>query len=210
MNTDSDNGVLVFVKYPTPGRVKTRLAEELGGERAAELYKRFVTDILETLGDLDMRLKILFSPPDAEQEFRLWLGDEYTYTAQDGEDLGQRMKNALGEAFANGFAKAIVVGSDSPDVPGDYVMESFSSLDSSDAVIGPTSDGGYYLIGFSKESFLPEAFEDIDWSTPKVLEQTVGKLETHGRKIHLLQQWYDVDTLADLEALTRRKLKAHF
>jgi len=210
MNTDSDNGVLVFVKYPTPGRVKTRLAEELGGERAAELYKHFVVDILDTLGDLDVKLKILFTPPNAEQEFRLWLGDEYTYAAQDGEDLGQRMKKALGEAFADGFAKAIVVGSDSPDVPGDYVMESFSSLDSSDAVIGPTSDGGYYLIGFSKESFLPEALEDIDWSTPKVLEQTVGKLETHGRKIHLLQQWYDVDTLADLEALTRRKLKAHF
>lgn len=210
MNIDGNNGVLVFVKYPTPGRVKTRLAKELGDERAAELYKRFVVDILDTLGDLDVRLKILFSPPDAEQEFRLWLGDEYTYAAQDGEDLGQRMKNSLGEALADGFARAIVMGSDSPDVPGDYVMEAFSSLDSSDAVIGPCSDGGYYLIGFSKESFLPEAFEDIDWSTPEVLEQTVGKLEAHGRKIHLLGQWYDVDTLADLEALTRRKLKAHF
>jgi rSAM/selenodomain-associated transferase 1 len=210
MNTESDNGVLVFVKYPTPGMVKTRLAEELGGERVAELYKRFVTDILDTLGELDVRLKILFSPPDAEQEFRLWLGDEYTYAAQDGEGLGQRMKNALGDALANGFNKALLVGSDSPDIPGDYVKEAFSSLDNCDAVIGPSSDGGYYLIGFSRESFLPEAFDGIDWSTPVVLEQTVARLEMHGRKIHLLEQWYDVDTLADLEALTRRKLKAHF
>jgi len=210
MSTENDNGVLVFVKYPTPGQVKTRLAEELGDERTAELYKRFVIDILETLGGLDVRLKILFSPPDTENNFRLWLGDEYTYAAQDGEDLGQRMKNAMGDALGDGFNKALIVGSDSPDVPGDYVEEAFSSLDDSDAVIGPTSDGGYYLIGFSKESFLPEAFEDIDWSTSKVLKQTVDKLEMHGRKVHLLQQWYDVDTLADLEALTRRKLKAHF
>ena len=210
MTAENKNGILVFVKYPTPGMVKTRLAEELGGERAAELYKRFVADILDTLGELDVRLKILFSPPDTEKNFRLWLGDEYTYARQDGENLGQRMKNAMGNALDNGFNKALIVGSDSPDVPGDYVEEAFSSLDECDAIIGPCSDGGYYLIGFSKESFLPEAFEDIDWSTSEVLEQTVDKLEMHGRKVHLLQQWYDVDTLADLEALTRRKLKTHF
>ena len=210
MTSENANTVLVFVKYPTPGMVKTRLAAELGPDRAAEIYKRFVIDILETLQTLDVRFKILFSPSDAEQEFRRWLGDGYSYAAQNGDHLGQRMRNALTEAFADGLGKVVIMGSDAPDLPGDFIRQAFSSLDNCDVTIGPSSDGGYYLIGFSKDSFLPEVFDNIDWGSSEVLEQTTGTLKRHGRKVHLLDQWYDVDTLSDLEELTARKLKATF
>ena len=204
MNPDNNSCVILFVKYPTPGRVKTRLAEQLGQKRAAEVYKNFVVDILATLANLNVNLKIFFEPADAQQRFQSWLGKEYSYIAQAGGDLGQKMKNAFQCVFADGFSRAVVIGSDSPDMPADFLDSSFTALDSHDAVIGPAADGGYYLIGFSGDSFLPEAFEQICWSTDRVFWQTINTLKKHRRKVHLLPQWYDVDTFEDLKSLQKR------
>jgi rSAM/selenodomain-associated transferase 1 len=198
------------VKYPVAGKVKTRLAKQLSQDAATDLYKSFVTDILATLRSLNVNFKIVFDPPDVEDQFQQWLGKEYRYTPQIGQDLGQRIKNAFLQTFAEGFNNVVTIGSDSPDLPEYFLKRSFQALDTHDAVIGPSSDRGYYLIGFPRDSFLPEVFENISWSNDSVLEQTVDILKQHGRKAYLLPQWHDVDTLADLKSLLHRNKNAAF
>ena len=210
MNIDSKNSVLFFVKYPTAGSVKTRLAEQFGSNAAADLYRNFVTDILATLKSLDANIKIVFAPPDSKDPFQQWLGKEYPYIPQTGQHLGQRMKNAFLQAFGEGFNRVVVIGSDSPDLPEEYLELAFHALDMNDVVIGPSSDGGYYLIGFARNSFLPEAFEQISWSGNKVSEQTVNILKQHRQSLYLLPQWHDVDTLPDLKSFLRRNENSTF
>jgi rSAM/selenodomain-associated transferase 1 len=186
------------------GRVKTRLAEQFGSNAAADLYRNFVTVILATLKSLDANIKIVFAPPDSKDQFQQWLGKKYSYIPQVGQDLGQRMKNAFFQAFSEGFKDVIVIGSDSPDLPAEYLELAFTALNTNDVVIGPSSDGGYYLIGFARDAFLPEAFDRTSWSSDKVLEQTIDKLRQHKQKVCLLPQWYDVDTLKDLNKFVKR------
>lgn len=210
MNRDGKNSVLFFVKYPMAGSVKTRLAEQFGSNAAADLYRNFVTDILATLKSLDANIKIVFAPPDSKDQFQQWLGKEYPYIPQTGQHLGQRMKNAFLQAFGEAFNRVVVIGSDSPDLPAEYLELAFHALDMNDVVIGPSSDGGYYLIGFARNSFLPEAFEQISWSGNKVFEQTVNILKQHRQSLYLLPQWHDVDTLPDLKSFLRRNENSTF
>jgi hypothetical protein len=210
MNRDSKNCVLSFVKYPFPGRVKTRLARQLGANAAADLYRNFVTDILATLKSMDVNIKIAFAPFDSKNKFQQWLGKKYSYIPQIGRDLGQRMKNAFLQTFSGGFNSVIVIGSDSPDLPAEYLELAFYALDTNDVVIGPSSDGGYYLIGFTRETFLPEAFERISWSSDNVFVQTINILKQHRQSLFLLPQWYDVDTLANLKTLVQRNKNTGF
>ena len=210
MNRDSKNCILFFVKYPVPGKVKTRLAEQIGAGAATGLYKNFVADILATLKSLDLNLKIVFEPPDSKGQFQQWLGKEYSYIAQAGQDLGQRMKHAFLQAFSERFNRVVAIGSDSPDLPTEYLDLAFGALDTNDVVIGPSSDGGYYLIGFTRGSFSPEAFERIIWSSDEVYDQTVNILKQHRQNLFLLPQWYDVDTLADMEEFVFRNKNTVF
>ena len=210
MNEPSKNCVLFFVKYPASGRVKSRLAEHVGQDVVTDLYKSFVTDILSTLRTLSVNFKIVFYPPDAKKKIRQWLGEEYSYSPQVGKDLGQRMKNAFLQAFSEGFDKVILIGSDIPDLPADYLELGFRALETNDVVPGPSSDGGYYLIGFAKEAFLPDVFEGITWSSADVFEQTLDILKKHKHKVYLLPQWHDVDTLTNLRSLVRRNRNTAF
>jgi len=210
MNRDSKNCVLFFVKYPMAGRVKTRLAEQIGQDTAADLYRNFVIDILATLKSLDANFKIVFALGGSQDQFQQWLGKEYPYIPQTGQHLGQRMKNAFLQAFGEGFNRVVVIGSDSPDLPEEYLELAFHALDMNDVVIGPSSDGGYYLIGFARNSFLPEAFEQISWSSDKVFEQTIDILQQHKQRLYLLPQWHDVDTLTDLESFSQRNKNSAF
>jgi rSAM/selenodomain-associated transferase 1 len=210
MNKATDNCVLFFVKYPVQGKVKTRLAAEFGGQVAVELYKNFVLDTLSTIRRLNVPFRICFHPESARDKVKEWLGKQYAYTTQEGSSLGQRMKNALVKAFEDNFSRAILVGSDSPDLPADFLIQALQSLDSHHAVIGPSSDGGYYLIGFSKAHFLPEAFDGISWSTENVFQQTMDILEGYSKNVHILPQWFDVDTPADLRELINRNRNTAF
>ena len=147
MNGTSENCVLFFVKHPA-GRVKTRLAEHVGQDVATDLYKSFVADILTTLHALSVNFKIVFYPPDVEKKFQQWLGEEYSYSPQVGKELGQRMKKAFLQAFSDGFDKVVLIGSDIPDLPADYLELGFKTLETNDVVLGPSSDGEYlYLSG---------------------------------------------------------------
>ena len=204
MNPQGDSCVLVFVKFPVRGHVKTRLAAQIGQEQALRLYESFVLDILEWVKNLDVPVGICFDPPEAKEQFKQWLGGDYSYFAQIGRDLGQRMKNAFVHSFDEGFERVILIGSDIPDLPAQYLHEALNALESNGAVIGPSRDGGYYLIGFSRASFLPAVFEDITWSTSAVFRQTIAIFRKNELKVHLLPEWYDVDTAADLQSLLLR------
>ena len=140
--------VLVFVKAPEIGRVKTRLVGRLDAADAVNLYKCFTADILETLDRWGYPVVVCYHPEAAEKRVTQWLGNGYIYQPQQGKDLGERMARAFSHAFAHGHRAAVLIGSDLPDLPGDRIEAAFSALARSRAVIGPALDGGYYLIGF--------------------------------------------------------------
>jgi rSAM/selenodomain-associated transferase 1 len=210
VNNSQKNCLLFFVKYPQKGQVKTRLSAELDEDITVELYRNFILDLLSMLKGLRIKFQICFSPADSQKKFEEWLGTQYFYVPQQGDDLGQRMKNAFIHAFDQGFQRAVIIGSDSPDLPGDLINEAFLYLETHDAVIGPSTDGGYYLIGFSKAAFLPEVFEGIGWSTDMVLRKTLTILEKAGLKFRQLPAWRDVDTLDDLKDLVQRSHNKSF
>jgi hypothetical protein len=205
-----DGCILFFVKYPEPNRVKTRLAHRLGAETAAEIYRCFVVDLAGTLRATSADVHVLFDPPNDLGTFQQWLGNGFSYTPQKGADLGDRMRNAFEDTFAAGSVKAVLIGSDSPDMPAEFVSRALEALDSYDGVVGPSSDGGYYLIGFTRTGFLPYVFGDIRWSGEAVLTQTLKKLEQGRRSVFVLPQWHDVDTFEDLKLLLARSRYSEF
>jgi rSAM/selenodomain-associated transferase 1 len=202
--------LLLFVRYPESGKVKTRLAATIGADEAAELYRSFVLDILATLELCGLPLRVYFEPLEKETDLRTWLGTGYVLKPQRGRDLGARMGRAFEEAFDEGFTRGILLGSDIPDLPLAFLQEATDALRRQDAVIGPARDGGYYLIGFRRDSIPPDVFEDIPWSTAAVARETMARLETRGCRIHRLPEWADVDTAEDLAALAKRARNSDF
>jgi uncharacterized protein len=202
--------LLLFVKYPTKGKVKLRLSKDLNEEIAQELYQCFILDTLVMIEKMNLPFFICVTPPNKKNEFQRWLGSSYQYLTQKGSDLGGRMKNSFKEVFTKGVQNAVLIGSDSPDLPKDYIKQAFSTLESKDVVLGPTYDGGYYLIGFKATTFTPSVFEDILWSSPMVFQQTVTKIQHAKRSIGLLPTWSDVDTISDLRNLVDRSKDTSF
>ncbi len=196
-----DRCIILFVKSLKKGAVKSRLSSDLGETATLDLYASFVADMLEMLGKTHHRVLIAFHPPEARQGIIQWLGDEYQYFAQEGRDVGERMKNAFEHVFSEGFRSALLTGSDIPHLMDTVIEEAFESLHDNDAVIGPTVDGGYYLVGFNKSSFFPEIFSGIMWSTDGVFRDTMEILGKGQRTVHLLPKYRDIDTLEDLREL---------
>jgi hypothetical protein len=206
----SDGCVILFVKAPEMGQVKTRLASSLGGERVLDLYRCFVEDTLAMLVRGGFRLFIFFAPPASRSHIAAWLGERYALIPQNGEDLGERMRNAFQKTFAMGFDAALILGSDSPDLPDRIIDEALAALEDHDAVLGPARDGGYYLIGFRKESFLPRTFQGIPWSTRDVFARTMAILKEAGLGVYILPLWQDVDSVEDLRSLAMRNIGTAF
>lgn len=205
---DDTTSLLLFVKYPDKGKVKSRLSQEFGEDTVLLLYEAFVLDVLETVNKGKYRFKICFHPPSAQEKIASWLGKSYFYMPQNGSDLGEKMKNAFALAFSEGFEKVILIGSDIPDLPKEIIDEAFAS--DGEAVIGPATDGGYYLIGFKHSTFLPRIFEGMQWSTASVFERTMEIFRKHSYKVHILPQWRDVDTPEDLKAFYERNRNTAF
>jgi uncharacterized protein len=185
--------LLVFVKAPRPGHVKTRLAAAIGDERAAAAYREMAQGVLERTAPLaeEYERLVFFTPDDARDEIARWLGPE-TLVAQDGADLGARMDAAFATAFARGARSAVLVGSDLPRLDRSHVLAALAALHAHEVVLGPAVDGGYYLIALRERR--PELFRDIAWSTAAVLEQTLRRCEALGLRPHLLETLPDVDT----------------
>jgi rSAM/selenodomain-associated transferase 1 len=200
-----DRCLLFFIKNPEKGKVKTRLASAIGDEMAAKLYKRFLLEMLFTLNRGTFLFYLCYYPVDSLNDLKDWLGDHYLYMAQIGENLGERMKNGFLEAFAMNFKRVVLVGSDIPGLPLEFIEEAFKSLEEKDAVIGPSLDGGYYLIGFKDKKFSPRAFRGIPWSTDRVFEETMKILKHEGLTVHTLQPRRDIDTIEDLKIRELRR-----
>ncbi len=198
------------MKYPELGEVKTRLAESIGSDKAAQLYQSFILDLLAKLESTRLPFAICFYPERKKELLMEWLGEGYEYIPQKGADLGERMAVAFLEAFARGHSRVILMGGDFPDLPQAFLEESLGALNTHDAVIGPAMDGGYYVIGFRHETFLGQAFEGIDWSTEGVFRQTLSILKDHRRQVYVLPVWNDIDTIEDLRQLAERSEDSGF
>lgn len=196
--------ILVFVKLPLPGQVKTRLADELGLAEAVELYDAMVRDQVDALAGAEAPLTLCHAPIAPLDAYRDWLGRERTFQLQEGDDLGERMAHAFETAFAKGADRVLLTGSDLPEITPDVTAEAFAALDREGAALSPSDDGGYTLIGFSREAFARGVFDDIPWSTPDVLQATLAAFERAGQAVHLTAPVPDLDTPADLAALTAR------
>ncbi|MFW6331738.1 MAG: TIGR04282 family arsenosugar biosynthesis glycosyltransferase, partial [Thermodesulfobacteriota bacterium] len=195
--------VLLFLKAPEIGRVKTRLSKDLNPRTGIDLYRCFVSDILSTLEKTGLSIILCHDPPDDPKAIRRWLGNRHPLMPQHAGDLGERMADAFRNCFSRGFDRAVLIGTDIPDLPPAFLREAFSRLKEHPVVLGPAEDGGYYLIGFRSDSFIPEVFKEISWSTPSVLEQTRDILKTLGRSCYLLPIWKDIDTVVNLKALSK-------
>lgn len=197
MNKKNNNALILFIKAPGLGRVKTRLQPELTPEQALSLYRAMVEDIvrqLDAAGFWD--LKIFFTPADSRGAIKNWLGDQFEYFPQHGDDLGEKMNNAIAEMQKQKYQKAVLIGSDIPTLDATTIVRAFRHLDECDVVIGPSKDGGYYLIGMKRPC--AELFQDISWSSNLVLNQTIQKARASALEIVQMEQQSDIDTYADV------------
>jgi uncharacterized protein len=179
--------------------VKTRLAAETSADWAAEVASALLLDTMERLARIDAVRILAYTPTSAQTYFAQIAGDRFRVLPQADGDLGQRMTSFLAGQLEAGVTAAVVVGADSPTLPLRFILQAFQELESADAVIGPTTDGGYYLIGCARR--LPPLFEGIAWSTSRVLADTVAALRDPKWRLALLPPWYDVDTLEDWRVL---------
>jgi rSAM/selenodomain-associated transferase 1 len=196
------NALAIFAKAPVVGQVKTRLCPPLSPEQATESYRCFLVDTVAracTLADVQVCLAI--TPAESEPLFRELLPFPVRYLPQRGESLGEREMNIFIDLLNEGFTQVVVIGSDIPTLPITHLQEAFEKLENPacDAVFGPSSDGGYYLIG--AKAVHPALFENISWSTSQVLEQTLAQARLHHLNVSLIPSWYDVDTEEDLQRL---------
>ena len=200
---------VLFAKKPAPGAVKTRLQSHLSAAEAARLYEALLLDCATVLHATQAAAKVVaFVPADAEEVLRDLLAPigAFEYVPQPEGDLGQRMEGLMQWAFAQKAERVVLVGSDSPSLPASYIDEGLALLRDKEVVLGPSTDGGYYLVG--RRNGASRIFQDVAWSTGTVLEQTLARLGA--QTLGLLPPWYDVDTPADagflkvhLEALAR-------
>jgi rSAM/selenodomain-associated transferase 1 len=195
-----DGAVLgLFAKAPRPGQVKTRLAAASSPDWAARVAEAFLLDLLRRLDQLALPRLLAFSPPAEAAYFRGLAGDRFTLVPQADGDLGQRLAAFFAGQFQAGARAVVVLGSDSPTVPLDFVEQAFQELERADVVLGPATDGGYYLVGCARQ--VPPLFEEMPWGGGGVLAATVRRLADPRWRLAVLPPWYDVDTLDDWRML---------
>lgn len=190
--------LLVFLKAPRVGAVKTRLAKDIGDELAGEVYRRLARAVLDATMPVSREgfsRVLCFAPRDAGPEIAAWLGDEALEPQSEG-DLGARMDEAFANSFARGSTKTVIIGTDSLDVNRTAVDAAFQALDDVDVVIRAAEDGGYTLIGLTKRQ--TALFEDIAWSTGAVLSQTLARAAAAGLRVVNAGPDADIDDLAGL------------
>ena len=197
--------VIVFVRAPILGKVKTRLAKVLDPRTVLDLYRCFVADVLAILASSGFQIVICFHPRDADQDIVDWLGDQYPYFPQQGLDLGDRMAKAFEYVFKHGCRQALLLGTDFPDLPRNVIHQAFDGLDHYGAAIGPANDGGYYLIGFERRNFQPTVFDKMPWGTDQVYAETVKRFSGLENLPLVLPRWRDIDEYEDLLAFAANK-----
>jgi uncharacterized protein len=195
---DKEHLLMLFVKNPVEGSVKTRLAQTLGDKKALDIYLKLIRITESVARRVEAARQIWYS--DKIENGDLFTDELYEKHTQYGDDLGVRMRNAFEEGFKKAFTKIVIIGSDCPDISIEIIEKAFDELDVVDVVVGPSEDGGYYLLGMNK--FIPELFDGISWSTPDVLDQTIKKVVSRGNTIKELAVLNDIDTEKDLNSST--------
>ncbi len=196
--------ILLFLKAPRPGFVKTRLAKGLGNDESCTIYRQLVARTLSQIPE-EWPLRIHFAPQEAEQEMASWLGDHHHLIPQPHGDLGHRLQIACEQAFAEPRTSGVILlGGDCPGLTSAHLEECAKHLTSKNPVIGPSEDGGYWLLGLHQSS--PELFQDIAWSTPQVLPTTLSRFAEKDISPIQLETLFDVDDLASYQKALNQEL----
>lgn len=196
------NILLIFVKNLEKGKVKTRLARTVGDEKALEVYKKLTTYTRRITSKVSAIRKVWYSRFIPEKDE--WDDEKFMKKIQQGDNLGIRMKNAFAESFSSGPKNVVIIGSDCAELTADNIEHAFSELGNHELVIGPSEDGGYYLLGMKELHY--EFFEGIDWSTSKVLAQTLEKARRKALKISIMPELNDVDNEDDWRSVEEQLL----
>ncbi|NBC05053.1 MAG: DUF2064 domain-containing protein [Bacteroidetes bacterium] len=199
--------LLIFVKNPEKGKVKTRLAKTVGNDKAYNTYLRLLDYTMKVAAMTEAQKQIWYSSfidhedgfgsqPTGRPKYSDGSGTNFEKKLQRGENLGARMQNAFQDGFKGEYEKIVIIGSDCPGITSEIIEEAFTELDGNDVVIGPSEDGGYYLLGLKK--MIPGIFEGISWSTEDVFSETVKVLKNEKMDYGLLPTLNDIDTEEDL------------
>jgi len=193
--------IIIMAKVPIAGTVKTRLQPFFSAEQSAMLAECFLRDTVNKAKFLSNELIIAYTPIEKLDVLLAILSNEQIFIEQIGASLGDKMFHAFEFAFSQYSDAVVMIGTDSPTFPTQFITQAFEMLSESDAVLGETTDGGFYLIGLRK--LKKGIFETVEWSSPKTFEQTRRNAENLGLKLSLLPNWYDVDTPDDLKRLKK-------
>lgn len=187
--------LIIFVKNPETGKVKSRLANSIGDEKARSVYKKLLLKTKDVVKGLDIDKQVCYAEfIDLDD---IWENDAFDKTLQCHGDLGERMKNAFQNAFSNSYSKVCLIGSDVMELNEDILTDAFELLEKSDLVIGPSLDGGYYLIGMKSPK--ENLFENISWSSSSVLEETIATAVDLKLAYSLLPVLNDIDVIDDIK-----------
>lgn len=189
----------IFLKLPVAGNVKTRLGMTIGMKKAAEIYKSLAETTIKACKSDNFDILFCIEPYSELENFKKWLGDGEIYIPQHGNDLGERMFNCFSDAFAMGYDKCAVTGSDIVGLNNEILSQAFAELDKNDCVIGPAVDGGYYMIAFNKGKCEKALFKNMEWSTDKVYNNTISRLTDCGTAYASTMILPDIDTEEDLK-----------
>lgn len=187
--------LLIFVKNPVEGKVKTRLAATVGNTIALDVYNQLMVHTEKCTRATAFHKTVYYG--DVITTNDIWRDELYDKNVQQGHDLGERMYNAFDKAFANGMQQVAIIGSDCFEITTEIIEDAFKRLEYNDVVLGPALDGGYYLLAMKVNH--PSLFENISWSTNQVLSQTLVQCKKLGLKIAQLPILSDIDTEDDLK-----------
>ena len=196
-----ESALILFLKYPKPGEIKTRLTVTLGDDLGYQLYLCFLKDIAAMTHQVNAQTVIVYSGP-ANASFPDFPGIQCI--EQRGSDIGQRMFFAMQDVFAQGFERLVLMGSDIPDLQAGLINDAFEILRSVDIVLGPSTDGGYYLVGVNRNSLSRSMFSGIPWSTARVFSETLKRIAEAELASAELQPWSDIDDFDDLKQFYER------
>lgn len=195
MNRKNSNLLLIFIKNPKKGKVKTRLAETVGEQKALAVYRKLLEHTISEAGNVKSDRQIWYSDfVDQNDEFS---SNMFKKCLQKGRDLGERMKAAFEDGFKSGYGKIVIIGSDCPGITSGLIGQAFWELENHQLVVGPSEDGGYYLLGLN--GFYPELFSGVNWSTDQVLPQTMKTIQKREFTFKVMPVLNDIDTAEDLE-----------
>ncbi len=190
-----NKALAIFIKNPELGKAKTRIAKDSDDETALAIYKKLLNITHNITSKVDTNRYVFYSQFIDEND--KWTSPTYSKKLQGGDDLGEKMSNGFQVLFNEQYAKVILIGSDCPYITEDILQEAYDQLDDHNIVLGPTFDGGYYLIGMNQ--FSPIVFTEIEWSTESVLDTTIERAASVGYNCHLLPRLKDIDHLSDWE-----------